>query len=86
MLFGTETQTLGYNPSRVLQSNNVKQNTQYLKLKNELLLQHNAFEQGNALTQAGDCHQFAERLDRDVVAASLAAESKLKSMVHQHGR
>jgi hypothetical protein len=26
----------------------------------------------------GSCHQFAERLDRDVVAASLAAENQLK--------
>ena len=77
-LFGTDTQTLGNHTARVLRSNNVKQTTHYLKLKYDLLLEHNAFERGNQLTHPGDRHQFAERLDRDVVAASLAAESKLK--------
>jgi hypothetical protein len=78
-LFGTETQALGNHQARKLRSNNVKQNTQYLKLKYEHLLEHNAFTRGNVLSQPGDRHQFAERLDRGVVAASLAAESKLKN-------
>lgn len=53
-LFGSDTQPLGHHQPRVLKSNNVKQNTAYLKLKYDLLLEHNAFERGNILTHLGD--------------------------------
>ena len=77
-LFGTETQALGTNEPRVLISHNVKQNTAYIKLKYDFLVKHNAFHRGDRLAHSGNRHQFAERLDKDVVAASLAAESQLK--------
>lgn len=34
---------------------------------------HNIFERAEKLTCMGDRHQFAERIDEDVLAASLAA-------------
>ena len=77
-LFGTETQTLGKHADRILRSNNVTQTTQYIKVKYDLLLAHNAFERGEQLHISGDRHEFAERLDRDVVRASLAAEKQMK--------
>jgi exonuclease III len=77
-LFGTDTQNLGKHADRILRSNNVTQATQYIKAKYDLLLEHNAFERGEQLTLQGDRHLFAERLDRDVVRASLAAEQQMK--------
>ena len=77
-LFGTDTQHLGKHADRVLRSNNVSQTTQYIKVKYDLLLAHNAFERGEQLRHPGNRHQFAERLDRDVVEASLAAEKTMK--------
>ena len=77
LLFGTATQTLGNHQPRVLKSNNVNQATQYIKMKYDFLKSHNAFDRGHQLGNPGQRHQFAERLDRDVLAASLAAESKL---------
>jgi hypothetical protein len=79
-LFGRDTQALGRYSERILRSSNVAQTTQYIKAKYDLLLQHNAFARGNQLTQLGDKHEFAERLDRDVVSASLAAEQKMKKV------
>ena len=60
------------------------------KTKYDLLLQHNAFARGDQLSQPGDKHEFAERLDRDVVSASLAAEQQdeevwFPCMVHRLG-
>jgi hypothetical protein len=80
-LFGTETKALGQHAPRILHSNNVKQSTRYVKLvKYDLLLQHNAlFEQGNQLSNPGNRLQFAERLDKDLVAASLVAEQQFVS-------
>jgi len=77
-LFGTDTQHLGRHANCTLHSNNVAQTTQYIQAKYNFLLQHNAFERGDQLMHPGNRHQFAERLDRDVVAASLAAENQLK--------
>ena len=77
-LFGTETQHLGKQTDRILRSNNVAHITQYIKAKYELLLQHNAFERGDRLSCPGNRHSYAERLDRDVVAASLASENQMK--------
>ncbi|KAI2489362.1 hypothetical protein MHU86_25235 [Fragilaria crotonensis] len=77
-LFGTDTQQLGVHSERILRSNNVAQTTQYIKLKYDMLLAHNAFDRGNRLTLPGEKHNFAERLDRDVLAASLASEQQLR--------
>lgn len=62
------------NADRILRSNNIAQTTRYIQTKYDLLLQHNAFSRGDQLSQLGDKDEFAERLDRDVVAASLAAQ------------
>jgi hypothetical protein len=79
-LVGIHTQVLGKHSDRILRSNNVVQTTQYIKAKYDLLLQHNAFARGHQLTQPGENHEFAERLDRDVVSASLAAEQQMKQV------
>jgi exonuclease III len=78
LLFGTDTQQLGQPSNRIFRSNNVAQNTQYIKAKYDLLTTHNAFDRGDRLSLPGDRHQYAERLDRDVVAASIAAEKQMK--------
>ncbi len=41
------------------------------------LSQHNVFERVKSLSLPGNRHQYAERLDKDVLAASLAAEQKI---------
>ncbi len=74
----TETQKLGSHSDRILRSNNVHQTTKYIQAKYDLLVQHNAFARGSQLSEPGDKHAFAERLDRDVVSASLAAEQQTK--------
>jgi exonuclease III len=77
-LFGKPTQTLGSPAPRILNSTHIPQVTTYLKAKYDLLLAKNAFARVVQLDQPGNRHAFAERLDKDIVAASLAAESKLK--------
>ena len=62
---------------RMLKANNTHQVTTYINAMYESLSEHNAFERGERLTHEGDRHQYAERLDRDVLAASLAAEKSL---------
>ena len=80
-LFGIDTQILGQFSDRILRLNNVAQTTQYIKAMHDMLLQHNAFERGNQLlTHPGEKHEFAERLDRDVVPASLAAEQQINKV------
>jgi hypothetical protein len=66
-------------PSPRTEVEQFQQNTQHLKLKYELLLKHDAFARGNTVAQPGDRHHFAEYLDWDVIAASLAAKLKLKT-------
>ena len=77
-LFGTATQTLGAHAPRILKSNNVTQVTQYIKALYDLLLEHDAFARAERLSHPGNRHAYAERLDRDIVAASLSAEQKMK--------
>ena len=77
-LFGTATQTLGAHAPRILKSNNVSQVTQYIKALYDLLLEHDAFARAERLSHPGNRHAYAERLDRDIVAASLSAEQKMK--------
>ena len=77
-LFGAETQTLGTPSDRILHSRNVAQTTKYIKAKYDLLMAHDAFTRGDKLTLPGNRHAQAERLDQDVLAASLAAEKQLQ--------
>ena len=75
-LFGSATQTLVNHSSRILHSNNVKQVTQYIIQKHAMLTSCNAFERADALEKPGHRHQFAERLDADVLRTSIIAERK----------
>lgn len=77
-LFGSQTQALGAHPPRILKSSNIPQVTQYLQHKFEFLTAHNVFRRAQQLLLPGNRHAFAERLDRDIVAASLAAEAKTR--------
>ncbi len=47
LLFGTDTQQLAQPSNRIFRSNNVAQNTQYIKAKYDLLTTHNAFDRGD---------------------------------------
>jgi hypothetical protein len=76
-LFGNPTSDLASVKRRMLKANNTAQVTTYINKMYELLLAHDAFDRGTRLTYPGNCHQFAERLDRDVLAASLAAETAI---------
>ena len=77
-LFDIQLQPLAKCVPRVLQSTNVNQVTAYIETKYEYLCKHNVFERIKQLERPGDRHRFAERLDKDVVEASLAAEKKIK--------
>ena len=77
LLFGNPTQDLATPQSRMLKASNVHQVTAYINAKYDMLASHNAFDRATRLTFEGNRHKFAERLDRDVLAASLAAESRI---------
>ena len=79
LLFGAATPELASHQQCILKSGNVKQVTQYIKTVYDLLKQCNAFERARQLTFPGDRHAFAERLDKDMVQASLAAEKRIKA-------
>jgi hypothetical protein len=55
----------------------VKQVTQYIREKHQLLSQHNVFERAKHLSKPGTRHQYAERLDADILRASLIAERRI---------
>ena len=76
-LFGNPTQDLATPHSRLLRASNIHQVTSYIDTKYEWLLAHNAFDRAETLTFLGNRHQYAERLDKDVLAASLLAESRI---------
>ena len=76
-LFGSPTPDLATPHRRMLKANNVRQVTAYIDRMYELLSAHNAFQRGHKLTHPGNRHRFAERLDRDVLAASISAEASL---------
>ena len=77
-LFGSETQTLASPASRMLKSNNVEQVTQYIKTTYEFMESRNVFNRAERLILPGDRDAYLERLDKDVVKASLDAERKTK--------
>ena len=76
-LFGGQTQQLASYSRRGLRANNLKQVTEYLKEKHRLLEAKNVYERITQLEHPGNRHAFAERLDRDIVAASLSAEQQI---------
>jgi hypothetical protein len=76
-LFGTQIQPLAKFEPRILKSNNKNQVTAYIKAKHKFLVDHNVFQRTKRLECSGNRHQYAERMDRDVVAASLAAEQSI---------
>jgi hypothetical protein len=75
-LFGSETQPLASPSLRMLHASNMTQVTKYIREKHDQLQQCNAFERGYRLTSLTGGHHYAERLDKDVTAASLSAEKK----------
>ena len=50
----------------------------YLQVKYQLLMKQNVFARAEQLSQEGNRHAFAERLDQDVLRAILSAEKKLR--------
>ena len=78
VLLGTQTPHLGSSASRILRTSNISQVTQYIKTKYDLLQEHNVFERMGRLEHPGNRHAYAERLDKDIVAASLTAEQQMK--------
>ena len=77
-LFGRPTSALATTSQRILRSTNIKQVTKYIKEKYDYLCRYNAFERAQRLTFPGDRHRFAERLDKDMLQASLYAEKHTK--------
>jgi hypothetical protein len=77
-LFGSATQQLVHHTERILHSNNVKQVTQYIREKHQLLSNHNAFKRADKLSNPGERHQYAERLDANILQASLIAERRIQ--------
>ncbi|KAI2491622.1 hypothetical protein MHU86_22939 [Fragilaria crotonensis] len=79
LLFGSSTQQLVSSEARDLSSSNIQQVTDYIREKHRILFQHhNAFDRSVQLSKPGNRHAFAERLDQDVLAASLTAATKVK--------
>jgi hypothetical protein len=78
IMFANTTQPLPPHIHRILKSNNVEQVTEYIKLKFEYLQSRNAFHRADRLTHPGNRDTFAERLDSDVLKASLDAEQNIK--------
>ena len=77
LLFGSATQTLANRATRGLSATNAVQVTAYIRHKHEILVNCNAFERAQKLHQSCDRHAYAERLDSDILNASLAAEKRL---------
>ena len=79
LLFGSATQSLVTQQKRGLSTSNVHQVTEYIREKHRILFgHHNASSRALQLSLPGNRHEQAERLDSDVLAASLAAETKVR--------
>ena len=76
-LFGIQIQPLSKHEPRVLKANNLKQVTAYIKAKHKYLEAHNVFDRMKRLELSGNRHKYAEKIDKDVEAASLAAEKSI---------
>jgi hypothetical protein len=80
ILFGSTIQPLAKFSDRILHSNNIRQVTKYIQTKHKMLTECNAFERGNRLEDPDNRHEFAERLDADVLRSSLSAEKRIKKL------
>ena len=76
-LFGSDTQALAPRQRRPLSSRNAKQVTAYIRAKHELLSKCEGIRRSMRLSNPGNRHAFANRLDQDVLAASLQAERRI---------
>ena len=76
-LFGSDTQQLASRVLRNLSASNHTQVTAYIRKKYDLLAACNAFDRSERLRLPGNRHVFAERLDNDLMIASLTAEKDL---------
>ena len=76
-LFGSDTQELETRTRRILQTCNAKQVTEYIRQKHQLLLHCDAFNRSIKLSSPGHRQAFAERLDTDVLNASITAEKRI---------
>jgi hypothetical protein len=85
LLFGTVTQPLGEYAPRILKSKDESHVTHYIKEEYYLLIAHNVFNRAEQSTLPGNRHAFAERIDRNVVAASLSSEHKMKRIGIRRG-
>jgi exonuclease III len=77
LLFGSDTQTLVTMEKRGLSASNACQVTEYIRQKHRILSEHNVFERVQTLLHQGNRHEQAERIDKDVLEASLEAETKV---------
>jgi hypothetical protein len=50
---------------------------EYINYKYECLMRSNILQRSQMLNRPGDRHKFAERMDKDILAASLAAENHI---------
>ena len=77
-LFGTNIPKLSpRHEPRLLNSTNLRQVTEYVRKAYDLCEASNVFDRATRLSNPGDRHQFAERLDRDVTKICLSAEKRL---------
>ena len=76
-LFGSDTQELAIRQRRPLSSRNAKQVTAYIRSKHELLSKCDGIRRSMRLSNPGNRHAFANRLDQDVLEASLQAEKRI---------
>ena len=76
-LFGTMIQPLSKFEPRLLYSTNAKQVTSYLRRMHSIIQSCNAYARGDSLENQGNRHAFAERLDSDILQASLASERSI---------
>ncbi|KAI2495319.1 hypothetical protein MHU86_19218 [Fragilaria crotonensis] len=83
-LFGAQIPQLSKYEPRMLQSTNIRQVTEYIQFKYDSLSRANLFHRAEKLQKAGDRHQFAERLDKDLLAISLAAENHITKFAAPH--
>ena len=77
-LFGTPIQEMARYSGRGLHANNLRQVTAYIQRKHEILSSQNAFVRAARLAAPGNRHLFAERLDRDLLQASVGAEKSVR--------
>lgn len=76
-LLGSQIQAMSPRTPRILNSKNLKSVTEYIRRKHKILEDHNVFRRAEKLLTPGFRHEYAERLDRDVVQASIAAENSI---------